>query len=126
MVVDASAALSGLLNAGQARAALADGQIHVPHLIDPEIAHGVRRHVAQGALNADAGWAVLDTWRHLSATRYPVHALLDRVWQLRDNASAYDACYVALAEALGCGLLTADARLARIPGAQCSFTVVPR
>jgi predicted nucleic acid-binding protein len=49
---------------------------------------------------------------------------LDRIWELRDNVSAYDAGYVALAEALGCGLLTADGRLAGAPGVRCPITVV--
>jgi predicted nucleic acid-binding protein len=55
-----------------------------------------------------------------------VFALLDRVWHLRENLSAYDATYVALAETLGCSLVTADARLSRAPGVQCAVTVVPR
>ena len=59
-------------------------------------------------------------------TRYPVFSLLDRVWQLRDNLSAYDASYVALAELLDCNLLTADARLSRAPSIRCSITLVPR
>jgi predicted nucleic acid-binding protein len=59
-------------------------------------------------------------------TRYPVFSLLDRVWELRDNLSAYDASYVALAELLDCSLLTADARLSRAPGIRCSITLVPR
>ena len=46
-------------------------------------------------------------------------------WALRHNLSAYDACYVALAEALDCPLLTADARMALAPGPECSFIVVP-
>ncbi|MGH3448945.1 MAG: hypothetical protein ACRDP4_15105 [Nocardioidaceae bacterium] len=50
-------------------------------------------------------------------TRYAVSSLLDRVWELRANVSAYDASYVELAEALGCDLLTADARWARAPTA---------
>ena len=58
-------------------------------------------------------------------TRYAVHALLDRVWELRDNLSAYDASYVALAELLGCSLLTADGRLGRAPGVRCPVTIVP-
>jgi predicted nucleic acid-binding protein len=58
--------------------------------------------------------------------RYPVFGILDRVWQLRDNLSAYDATYVALAEQLGCALLTADQRLAGAPGLRCPITVVPR
>jgi predicted nucleic acid-binding protein len=54
-----------------------------------------------------------------------VFALLQRVWELRDNLSAYDASYVALAELLDCTLLTADRRLSRAPGIRCSITAVP-
>lgn len=126
IVVDASAALSALLNAGAARRALASEQLHVPHLIDPEVASGLRRRVAGGQLAAGAGWAVLDSWRRLGVARYPVYSLLDRVWELRDNLSAYDASYVALAELLDCSLLTADARLSKVPGVRCPVTVLPR
>jgi predicted nucleic acid-binding protein len=52
--------------------------------------------------------------------------LLARMWELRDNLSAYDASYVALAEALRCRLVTADARIAGAPGVRCAVTVVPR
>ena len=126
IVLDASAAVSALLNAGEARTALADDAVHVPHLIDAEVAHALRRHVLTGALGADDGWAALDTWRRLGLARHPVGGLLDRVWDLRENVSAYDASYVALAEALGCALVTADARLSRVPGLRCAVTVVPR
>jgi predicted nucleic acid-binding protein len=68
----------------------------------------------------------LDTWRRLGMTRYPVFAFLDRVWELRDNLSAYDASYIALAELLDCDLLTADARLGGAPGIRCAITLVPR
>jgi predicted nucleic acid-binding protein len=126
IVVDASAAVAALVNAGPARQALAGDQLHVPHLIDSEVANALRRTAAAGRLDADADWAALDVWRRLGATRYPAHSLLDRVWQLRENLSAYDATYVALAESLGCSLLTADARLAQAPGLRCPVTVVPR
>lgn len=125
IVVDASAALAALLNAGPARHALADQQLHAPHLIDTEVASGLRRNVQAERLSAAAGWAALDTFRRLGLTRYPGSVLLDRVWDLRDNLSAYDACYVALAEFLGCDLLTADPRLSRAPGIGCAVTVVP-
>ncbi len=126
IVVDASAALSALLNDGPARQALTADQLHAPHLVDSEVASGLRRLVTTGVIDADAGWLALDTWRRLGLTRYAVHPLLDRVWELRDNLTAYDAGYVALAEALGCALLTADARLSGAPGIGCLVTVVPR
>jgi predicted nucleic acid-binding protein len=126
IVVDASAALSALLNAGPARRVLAVEQLHVPHLIDSEVASGLRRTVIAGKIGPDAAWTALDTWRRLGMTRYAVFSLLDRIWELRDNVSAYDASYVALAEHLDCTLLTADGRLARSPGIRCPITVVPR
>jgi predicted nucleic acid-binding protein len=125
IVVDASAALSALLNAGPARRALASEQLHAPHLIDSDVANGLRRRVAAQDLDAATGWTALDAMRRLGMTRYPVFSILDRVWELRDNLSANDASYVALAELLDCSLLTADARLGRAPGIRCPVTVVP-
>lgn len=124
-MLDASAALSALLAAGPAREAVAEQQVHVPHLIDVEVASGLRRRVAAGRLDADDGWTTLDTWRRLGLTRHATTSLLDRIWQLRGNVTPYDACYVALAEALGCSLLTADGRLSRAPGLRCPVTVLP-
>ena len=126
IVLDASAVVSGLLNAAEARAALADESVHVPHLVDSEVAHALRRLVINGALGPDDGWATLDTWRRLGVARHPVTNLLDRIWELRENVSASDASYLALAEALGCSLVTADARLSRAPALRCPVTVVPR
>jgi predicted nucleic acid-binding protein len=125
IVVDASAALSGLLNAGTARDLLAVEQLHAPHLVDVELVSALRRGVLAGTLGADRAWVALDTWRRMGMTRYPI-AHLDRMWQLRDNVSAYDATYVALAEALDCTLVTADHRLAAAPGLRCGITLVPR
>lgn len=126
IVVDASAALSALLNAGAARQALSEQQIHAPHLIDTEIANALRRQVASRRVDAGAAWSALDRWRRLAMARYPGVGLVERVWELRQSHSAYDASYVALAELLGCALLTADARLSRAPGARCPIIVVPR
>ncbi len=125
-MVDASAALSALLNVGPARRALAEGQLHAPHLIDSEIANGLRRGVVAQRFDVGAAWNALDRWRHLGVTRYAVFSLLDRIWQLRENLSAYDASYVALAEQLDCALLTADGRIARAPVVRCPITMVPR
>ncbi len=111
IVADASAALSALLNAGPARRALGTEQLHVPHLIDAEVASGLRRRVASAEIGPDAGWAALDVWRRLGIIRYPLVGILGRVWQLRE---------------LGCALLTADQRMTRAPGTRCPITVVPR
>lgn len=125
IVVDASAALAGLLNAGPARSTLTQEQLHAPHLVDSEVASALRRLVASGRLEAAAGWTALEVWGRLGVTRYPTHGLLERIWALRDSLTSYDASYVALAESLGCTLVTADARISRSPGLRCSITVVP-
>ncbi|HLI54884.1 MAG TPA: type II toxin-antitoxin system VapC family toxin [Acidimicrobiales bacterium] len=126
IVADASAAVSALLNDGPARRAFGDEQVHVPHLIDSEVPNALRRLAASGRLAADAAWETLDRWRRLGLTRYPMVGLLDRIWELRENVSAYDASYIALAERLDCALVTADARLGLAPGTRCVVTVVPR
>ncbi len=125
-MADASVAVAALLNAGPARRAFSDEQLHAPHLIDSEVANALRREVAGQRLEVGDAWTALDRWRRLALTRYPVVGLLERVWDLRDSISAYDAAYVALAELLDCALLTADTRLSRAPGSRCSITVVPR
>ncbi len=126
IVLDASAALSALLNAGAARRDSAGQQLHVPHVVDSEVAGGLRRRVAAGDVSAGAAWTALRVWQRLGMTRYPVCSLLHRVWELRENVAPNVACSVALAELLGTALLSADARLARAPGIRCPVTVVPR
>lgn len=126
IVVDASVALAGLLRAGVARQALGEEQLHTPHLADVEVANGLRRLAAGGEVPDEDARSALLAWQRLGVTRYPMVALLSRTWELRVNLSAYDATYVALAEALGCTLWTADAKLARAPGSRCPITVVPR
>ena len=126
IVVDASAAVAALLNAGPARQGLSDETLHAPHLIDSEVAQVLRRLVLRGSVGAGDGWAALDSWRRLGVVRHSVGGLLGRVWELRENVSACDASYLALAEALDCSLLTADARLGRAPDLRCPVTVVPR
>jgi predicted nucleic acid-binding protein len=124
IVLDASAALAALFNDGPARHALSTESLHVPHLIDSEICGGVRRQVLSGSLSPQVGWRLLETWGQLGVSRHPALPLLSRMWELRNNLSSHDAGYVALAESLGCGLLTADARLAGASRVRCSVTVV--
>jgi predicted nucleic acid-binding protein len=126
IVLDASAAVAALVDAGPARRVVGVGQVHIPHLADAEVASCLRRLVAVGTLGAVDAMRALQAWQRLGATRYPMVGLLGRVWELRDTISAYDATYVALAESLDCALVTADARLSRAAGSRCAVTVVPR
>lgn len=124
IVVDASAAVLGLLNRGEARAKLATDSLASPHLVDSEVAHALRAQVRRGDINVADGKRAIQTWARLGIQRLPIVALLDRVWDLRSNLTSYDATYVAIAEALDCALLTADARLAAAPGPRCPITLV--
>lgn len=126
IVVDASAAVLALLNDGEARRALATEAVVVPHLADSEVTHALRRQVLRGTVGADDAQRALTRWARLGLRRFGVVGLLERMWELRDNLTAYDATYVALAEALGYELLTADARLANAPGPKCTIVIVRR
>ena len=119
-VLDASALVELLLGTEAGRrvaARIADPTLalHVPHLADVEVTQALRRYVREGALDGDSAAAALEDLRALDLERHSHEPLLDRVWALRDNLTAYDAVYVALAEALECALLTCDGRLARAP-----------
>ncbi len=121
IVVDASAVLELLLgteSSPRAAARLLDPaeSLHAPHLLDIEVAQVLRRFVAAGELTATRGREALDDLGAMPITRYPHDILLPRIWELRANLTAYDAAYVALAEALGAPVLTSDTRLARAPG----------
>lgn len=126
IVVDASAAVRALVHDGEARRYMSAESLVAPHLVDAEVIQTLRRLVTRGSVSeADASRAVRQ-WSRLGLTRLAVDGLTHRIWSLLHNLSAYDASYVALAEALDCPLLTADARLAGAPGPSCPITVVPR
>jgi predicted nucleic acid-binding protein len=76
----------------------------------------LRRLVATGIMDPGRGAAALEILQDLPVHRHPENPLLPRIWQLCQNLTAYAAAYVALAEALGCPLLTFDAGLSRVPG----------
>lgn len=125
VVADASAVVAALRGSGPAREVLRHADIHVPHLLDSEVLAALRRHVASGQLEASAVSPMLGAFGSLALMRHGVHRMSDRIWALRDNVTAYDAAYVALAEAIACPVVTADARLAGAAGPRCLFTVVP-
>lgn len=124
IVVDASALVQALLEDGPARARLGGDELHAPFLIDSEVLSALRGHVLGGRLgSADAEVTIADLGR-VDLSRHSAVPLAGRIWDLRSNLTAYDACYVALAERLGGDLVTADARIARAPGLRCAVEVV--
>ncbi|MGH9792359.1 MAG: type II toxin-antitoxin system VapC family toxin [Candidatus Acidiferrales bacterium] len=120
IVIDASLLVDVLLNTSVAtriaqRLSSSGSSLHVPHLVDVEIMHSLRRLVRIGKVHEARALEVLSDFADLDLTRYPHSPFLQRIWELRHNLSAYDAVYVALAEALDAPLLTRDVFLASAP-----------
>lgn len=129
IVVDASAILEVLLRASAApeieAEIFASGRtLHVPHLIDVEVTQVLRRYAATGSLDPQRAKAALSDLIDLPMRRYPHDFMLPRIWELRASLTAYDAAYVALAEALDAPLLTRDAKLAAAPGHHARIALV--
>ena len=124
MVIDASAVVLGLLNDADARRVMIHEALAVPHLVDSEVAHALRGQVLRGAISEATASRAVGRWARVGVIRFAAVGLLERVWDLRQNVSAYDGTYVALAESLDCHLVTADARLGRAPGPRCPITVL--
>lgn len=121
IVLDASVVLEVLLRtpAGEALEdrIFAPGEtLHVPHLLDVEVAQVLRRYALAGEVEPGRCAEALADLADFALTRYAHDFLIPRLWELRGNLSAYDAVYVALAEALDAPLLTRDQRLANAPG----------
>ena len=128
IVADASAILEVLLNTSTAPAILfhlaGPGEsIHVPHLIDVEIAQVLRRYARTNSISPPRAEQALQDYADMPLNRYPHDLLLPRIWALRYNLTAYDAAYVALAEALSAPLLTCDRALAACPGLRATVVV---
>jgi predicted nucleic acid-binding protein len=121
IVLDASALLEFLLqtslgNRVEARLLRDDDEWHAPHLIDVEVSQALRRLVRAGEVSAGRAGEALADLADLDLHRHSHVDLLPRVWALRENLTAYDAMYVALAEAVDAPLATCDLRLASAPG----------
>lgn len=129
IVVDASV-LANVVGddetAGQlARARLAAASaVSAPDLVDVETVSVLRRQWLAGDLSVERFRFAVDDLMALPISRVPVRPLMVRAFELRANITAYDACYVALAEALDCPLVTADRRLANAPSTTCATEVL--
>jgi len=119
IVLDASVILDLLLQSGAARAAadrMEGSSWHAPELMDLETLQVLRRYRLHEGLSERRATEALSDFSSLNIRRHRHAPYLNRIWELRDNLTAYDAAYVALAEALRAPLLTRDARLARSRG----------
>jgi len=121
IVIDASAALELLLGtrAGYLVMERTLGRhetLHAPQLLDLEVVQVLRRYVRESELSVVRAKQALEDLADLPLERYPHEPFISRIWELRNNLTAYDAAYVALAEALGAPLLTLDIRLVRSRG----------
>lgn len=125
LVVDASAAVALLVDAGPdgfwAGEVLAREPLAAPHLMPVEAASVLRRAAARGEISADAAALAHADLLDLPVDLFPYEPFAPRVWELRENLTAYDAWYVALAEALGARLATLDGALRRAAGPRCEF-----
>jgi len=129
IVLDASAAIEWLLQTPAGRRienrVMPNGEtLHAPHLLDLEVAQALRRLVRQGIISTQRAGEALHDLIDLRVNRYAHFVLLPRIWQLRDNFSAYDAAYIALAEKLGAPLITRDVRLASAKGHRATIELL--
>jgi predicted nucleic acid-binding protein len=128
LVVDASVLAPAVADAGsdgqRFRERLRGESMAGPDLLRVEVASVLRRHAGNGNLTAQQADAAIEDLLSFPITVYPTAPLLRRVWELRPNVTAYDGCYVALAEAIGVPLVTADRRLANAPGLRCDVEVL--
>lgn len=121
LVVDASVIVDLLVDASArdrivARIVGSGDLLHAPHSIDLEVAQALRKLWRRGAVSEESVAEMFAIFHEIRIRRHPHEPLIDRIWQLRHNITAYDAAYVALAEKLAAPLVTRDARLARATG----------
>jgi len=130
VVVDASAVAAALVDSGRdgewGLQLLRSEHLAAPHLLPVETANILRRASLAGEIAAEVASLAHGDLLELRVALFPYEPFADRVWELRENLTAYDAWYVAVAESLGAPLATLDARLRSAPGIRCSFVPAPR
>ena len=129
IVLDASAIVELVVEPRAATGAIrsrlrADPDVHVPHLVDAEVTIALRRKLLAGQLDILRARRAIRRLTAIRLVRWQQSSLLGRALALRDQLSAYDAIYVAMAEATGATLVTRDARLARATGHRADIEVL--
>ncbi len=128
LVVDASVVAPIVADGGsdgdRLRARVRGEVLSAPDLLPIEVLSVLRRQLRLNTITSPQASLAVDDLMDLPIEIYPTKPLLGRAWDLRNNITAYDACYVSLAESLNCPLLTADARLARAPTVRCAVETI--
>ncbi len=125
LVVDASFVVAALVDSGTdgtwADELLGSEDLAAPHLMPAEVANILRRAAKAGLISDDTASLAHSDLLALRVEYFPFEPFAARIWELRDNVTAYDGWYVATAEAVGARLATLDQRLANAPGPRCVF-----
>jgi predicted nucleic acid-binding protein len=129
IVLDASAVVAILVGSGLGAERIRekieppDESLHVPHVMELEVLRALRRQALLGTLSRERSTEAITDLGNISFARYPHTPLIGRIWELKENLTAYDAAYVALAEALDAPLITMDAGLAQASGIRAAVEV---
>jgi len=127
LVIDSGVVVAALVDAGQvgtwADHLLATDDLAAPHLMPVEVANVLRRATMAGEISADTASLAHADLLSLRVELFAYETLATRVWELRENLTAYDGWYVALAESLSATLATLDHRLTKASGPRCAFAI---
>jgi predicted nucleic acid-binding protein len=118
IVIDASALVELLLRSAtgtRVERVVGDSELVAPDLVNPEVVQSLRGLERGGKVTSARACTAIGRLAESDIARVPTRMLLRDIWSLRANLSAYDACYVALARALDCPLVSTDKPLARAP-----------
>jgi predicted nucleic acid-binding protein len=127
LVVDASVVVAALVDGGGAGrwadALVSSDDLAAPHLMPVEVANVLRRAAGAGDISQDVAALAHGDLLALRVALFPYEPFAGRVWELRNNLTAYDAWYVAVAESLDTPLATLDRRLSTARGPRCEFAL---
>jgi predicted nucleic acid-binding protein len=130
LIVDAALVVAALVDDGDdgrwAESIVVSDHLAAPHLMPVETANFLRRSALAGEVSEDTASQAHADLLALRVDLIPYEPVASRVWELRSNLTAYDAWYVAVAEALDAPLATLDTRLSRASGSLCPFRTLPR